>query len=102
MSAPPRSRKGKKKVVIEDDPIEFSDDMYDMDNPVTETDIPYPAAQTRAYSSNVVVSAIKLDATGTLKPPSRSASDPVEILYGKMLALRKEVYHSTHPPDFLF
>jgi hypothetical protein len=94
INAPPRSKKGKEKAAMEDDPIELFDDMYDNDDSMDLT---------RSTSLSIVnnrTSHVPFTAkttTSFLLPPrgvSSSATqeiDPIESLYKKMLELRDEV-----------
>jgi hypothetical protein len=92
ISAPPRSKKGKQKAAMEDDPIDFFDDMYDNDDGVN------PTGSTSLSTVNDATSYSSTNNTtrSFLLPPSSISSsatpemDPA-VLYKKMLALRAEV-----------
>ncbi|KAJ3517802.1 hypothetical protein NLJ89_g284 [Agrocybe chaxingu] len=69
ISAPPRSRKGKQKAALEDDPIEVFDDMYDMgDSPARlESISAAPSRPTVKSTSNVT------------KPPSSTSMPLISL-----------------------
>lgn len=95
VSAPPRSRKGKKKVV-EDDPIE-NDDMYDMDDePMMDEAQNRPIVITSRSTRSAADRAFPLATSANQQASSMSEhSDSATVLYQQMLALRNEVcpYH---------
>ncbi|KAF5330827.1 hypothetical protein D9619_005674 [Psilocybe cf. subviscida] len=90
ISAPPRSRKGKKRVV-EDDPIE-NDDMYDMDDEPTMEEIQdVPLVIASRSTRSVAAKAPPLTTSTNQRPSPRSEQiDPVATLYQNTLALRNE------------
>ncbi|CAA7267981.1 unnamed protein product [Cyclocybe aegerita] len=85
ISAPLRSRKGKQKAALEDDPIEVFDDMYDMgDSP----------ARIESISAEPPRSTVK--STSNVTKPSSSTSTCLgfhspEVLYNRMLELRNQI-----------
>jgi len=86
ISAPPRSRKGKQKAAVEDDPIDFFDDMYENDDSVNPT-----GSTSLSTINNTTSYSSKTTTPFLLSPSSVSSSATPEILYEKMLALRTEV-----------
>jgi hypothetical protein len=91
VNAPPRSRKGKKKVV-EDDPIE-NDDMYDMDDELTMEEIQDVPVVIASRSTRPMAGKASPLTSSTDKQALTLSEDidPATALYQKMLALRNEV-----------
>lgn len=106
-----RSKKGKRKA-IEEDPIDFYDDMYadDLDDShfdaIPELNVPSPAVvQNLSASTSIARPLSSTVATTSRTPPSPppqtttavpvdSDEDKVTVLYKKMLILRDKVYIS--------
>jgi len=87
-----RSRKGKQKAAMGDDPIELFDDMYDNDDSMDftrSTSLSTVNNRTSHHPSSTIKTT-----TSFLLPLSSVSSpeiDPIESLYKKMLGLRAEV-----------
>lgn len=81
-SAP--SRKGKKKAIVEDDPIEVSDHMYEWDDTQPRPGPSHITAPTKSTTMgpNKASRVIKADSSSETKE---------QVLYQRMLSLRDEV-----------
>ncbi|PPQ66885.1 hypothetical protein CVT26_009825 [Gymnopilus dilepis] len=88
----PAPRKGKKKAVIDDDPIEAPDDMYDWDeapSSIAALSCPGPshlAGPPPSSSRSNIVRPISMSVNGDVASESRE-----EALYKRMLMLRNEI-----------
>ncbi len=99
ISAPPRLKKGKQKAVVEEDPIDFFDDLYDMDDApeasFAESTFSRPL-ETRTASAPCISASTSGNTTYSLSTATSGRDvedngDSAETLYKKMLALRNEV-----------
>jgi len=96
ISAPVRSKKGKQKVA-EDDPIEFFDDLYDMDDDadasfVGSVSSRTPVSHTPSTPSMTIQSSVPSNpGSSTAAVQFEDTSESAEVLYKKMLTLRAEV-----------
>lgn len=92
-----RSKKGKQKVA-EDDPIEFFDDLYDMDDDadascVGSVSSRTPVLHTPSTSSMTIQSSVPSNPGSSTASAVQfdDTSESAEVLYKRMLTLRTEV-----------
>lgn len=93
ISAPPRLKKGKQKAV-EEDPIEFFDDLYDMDNTPETSFVERGSSrilETRTASALRMSTSISGNTTVNSDQSMEDNGESAETLYKKMLVLRNEV-----------
>jgi hypothetical protein len=95
ISAPPRLKKGKQKAVVEEDPIDFYDDLYDMDDApeasFAESTSSRPLETRTASAPCISVSTSGISSTAMPGRDVEDNGDSAETLYKKMLSLRNEV-----------